>query len=307
MTYRISDINREAASSRLPYWAKSNNPIVRRHLGLYWRTIPPEFSTLAKILGIWFVVILLAQSLPILFNFSTIIIVVSIIGIPVAMVIYGRILLDIVARTAQTMSQELSNKTMPLLRTTPMSLEQIFLGKVAAALWKQMDNLVIVVYMVAIFGMPLIVRHYGTMLPNDSLEEVYNLGWRLIIIGGHLVSILRIPLETMMVGVWGVMLGAFIHSKSTSIIAASVLTGFYFVLLNMLHFFFLNQHLSLVADINKVGGTRVSQPEYIELSQQLGQTAIPVFISDIILPIALPLIIIWLSMKVTKRVILADE
>ena len=28
----------------LPYWARATNPIVRRHLGLYWRTLPPEFE-----------------------------------------------------------------------------------------------------------------------------------------------------------------------------------------------------------------------------------------------------------------------
>ena len=36
----------------LPYWARATNPIVRRHLGLYWRTLPPEFEPIFYICGL---------------------------------------------------------------------------------------------------------------------------------------------------------------------------------------------------------------------------------------------------------------
>ena len=64
------------------------------------------------------------------------------------------------------MADEIRNNTMQLLMSTPMSLDQIFLGKVAAALWRKMDDLVLIVQGAAIFGPPLIIMHYAGHLPR---------------------------------------------------------------------------------------------------------------------------------------------
>ena len=35
----------------LPAWARRSNPIVRRQLGIYWKTLPLELSQWLKVLG----------------------------------------------------------------------------------------------------------------------------------------------------------------------------------------------------------------------------------------------------------------
>ena len=163
------DIDDRSPMETLPYWARATNPIVRRHLGLYWRTLPPEFEPILYITGFWVAALLAGIVLPFITDLATTVIVVSILVIPVGMLFYLRALFSIAANSAAAMSDEIRSNTMQLLMSTPMSLDQIFLGKAAAAIWRKMDDLVMIVHGAALFGPPLMIMHYASLFPlRDS-------------------------------------------------------------------------------------------------------------------------------------------
>ena len=102
---------------------------------------------------------------------------------------------------------------MQLLMSTPMSLEQIFLGKVASAIWRKMDDLILIVQGAAIFGPPLMIMHYAGLFP---LRESGPLTYILIIIM-TITALLRLVLEPLMFGMVGVGIGAFVPFRAIAI------------------------------------------------------------------------------------------
>ena len=94
----------------LPYWARATNPIVRRHLGLYWRTLPPELEPIAYVTGFWIIAMLLGIILPFISDLATTVIVVSVLVIPVGMIFYLRALISIAGNSAAAMADEIRNK-----------------------------------------------------------------------------------------------------------------------------------------------------------------------------------------------------
>ena len=214
----------------LPYWARATNPIVRRHLGLYWRTLPPEFEPVLYTTGFWVVALLLGIIFPFITDLATTVIVVSVLVVPVGMIFYLRCLFSIAANSSVAMADEIRNNTMQLLMSTPMSLDQIFLGKVAASIWRRMDDLILVVYGASIFGPPLVIMHYAGLFPlRESGVITY-----VLIIALSLVSILRLILEPVMLGMVGVGIGAFIPFRSIAVTSSVAFVAFYFLLLFML-------------------------------------------------------------------------
>ena len=216
--------------SSLPYWARATNPIVRRHLGLYWRTLPPEFEPIFYIIGFWLAVLVIGIFVPFVMDLATTVIVVSVLVIPVGCIFYVRALLSIAGNSAAVMADELRNNTMLLLMSTPMSLDQIFLGKVASALWRKMDDLILIVQAAAVFGPPLIIMHYAGLFP---LRESGGLPYALILFM-TLTSLLRLVLEPLMFGMAGVFIGAFLPIRSLAISASVAWVAFYLLLVNML-------------------------------------------------------------------------
>ena len=229
---RFDDIEVDDRSpmDTLPYWARATNPIVRRHLGLYWRTLPPEFEPILYITGGWIGALLIGIILPFVTDLATMLIVVSVMVIPLTMIFYVYALFSIAANSAATMSDEIRNKTMHLLMATPMSLDQILLGKVAAAIWRKMDDLILIVQGAAFFGPPLIIMHYAGLFP---LFESGIVGYPLII-GMILVALARLILEPVMFGMIGVGIGAFVPYRSTAMSVSVALVAFYFLLMYML-------------------------------------------------------------------------
>lgn len=230
---RLDDIEVDDRSpmDTLPYWARATNPIVRLHLGLYWRTLPPEIEPILYIIGGWVGALLMGVILPFITDLATMLIVVSVMVIPLTMVFYVRALFSIAANSAATMSDEMRNKTMHLLMSTPMSLDQILLGKVAAAIWRKMDDLILIVQGAALFGPPLIIMHYAGLFP---LFESGIVSYPLII-GMLFVALGRLILEPVMFGMIGVGIGAFVPYRSTAMTVSVALVAFYFLLMYMVH------------------------------------------------------------------------
>ncbi len=223
-------VDERSPMDSLPYWARATNPIVRLHLGLYWRTLPPEFEPLFYICGFWVVAMLVGIFFPFVADLATTVIVVSVLVVPVGMIFYARALFSIAANSAAVMADEIRNNTMPLLMSTPMSLEQIFLGKAASAIWRKMDDLVLIVQGAAIFGPPLIIMHYAGLFP---LRESGPLTYVLIVIM-TITSLFRLVLEPLMFGMVGVGIGYFVPFRSLAVTTSVAWVAFYFLLMIML-------------------------------------------------------------------------
>ena len=275
----LIDVDDRSPMDTLPYWARATNPIVRRHLGLYWRTLPPEFEPILYTSGFWVLALLAGIVFPFVTDLATTVIVVSVLVIPVGIIFYLRALFSIAANSAAAMADEIRNNTMQLLMSTPMSLEQIFLGKVASAIWRKMDDLILIVQGAAIFGPPLIIMHYAGLFP---LRESGPVTYILIIIMS-ITALLRLVLEPLMFGMVGVGIGAFVPFRAVAITSSVAWVAFYFVLINML------QHLNLQFLSAALDGAR----EASELAAQAANLRLAVALVmmvavELLLPVALP-------------------
>ena len=277
---------------RMPYWARATNPIVRRHLGLYWRTLPPEFEPILYVCGFWLLALLLGVFFPFVTDLATTLIVVSVLVIPVGIIFYLRALVSIAANSAAVMADEIRNNTMQLLMSTPMSLEQIFLGKVASAIWRKMDDLVLIVQGAAVFGPPLIIMHYAGLLPlRESGPAVY-----LLIMAMTVTAMLRMILEPLMFGMVGVGIGAFLPFRSLAITSSVAWVAFYFVLINMLQQLNL-EHLTRALDGAREASELGMAAAHTRAALALGLTVLV----ELALPVALPALLIRLVSGLMTR------
>ena len=232
--------------------------------------------------GFWLGALLLGIALPFVTDLATTAIVVSVLVIPVGMIFYVRALFSIAAHSASAMADEIRNNTMQLLMSTPMSLEQIFLGKVASAIWRKMDDLILIVQGAALFGPPLIIMHYAGFFPlRESGALTY-----LLIIGMTIISVIRLVLEPLMFGMAGVLIGAFIPFRSIAMSCSVAFVAFYFLLLIML------QQLNL----RSLGGALDGARE-LDIALAVGMT---VFV-ELLLPLLIPLGLIRLVIGLLTR------
>ncbi len=268
---------------RLPYWARATNPIVRRHLGLYWRTLPPEIEPLLYITGTWIALLLLGIVAPFVTDLATTVIVVSVLVIPLAIIFYVRSLFSIAANSAAAMSDEIRNNTMHLLMSTPMTVDQIFLGKAAAAIWRKMDDLILIIQAAALFGPPLIIMHYaGIFTLRDGGPITY-----ILVIVFTVVSLLRIIIEPVMFGIIGVTIGAFVPFRSTAMTSAVAMVGFYFLLMVML------QQLNLEYAVASMEAVQQATEATIDAANfRLVLAVLQTIFVDLVLPLLLPYAII---------------
>lgn len=286
------EVDDRSPMETLPYWARATNPIVRRHLGLYWRTLPPQLEPILYFVGTWIVLLLIGILLPFITDLATTMIVVSVLVIPIACFFYLHAIFSIAANASVAMSDEMRNKTMHLLMSTPMSLDQILLGKVAAAIWRRMDDLVLIVQGAAIFGPPLIIMHYAGIFPlRDSGIVSY-----VFIIGMIIVSLVRLVLEPLMIGMIGIGIGTFVPYRSTAMTASVAVAAFYFLLMFMLH----------QLGVDTIGSALEAVEQATELTidaanLRLGGAVLTIILIDYVLPILIPITLIRLIIRVTGR------
>lgn len=267
----------------LPYWARSTNPIVRRHLGLYWRTIPPEIKPFVWIISGWALVIGVSILFPPLFGFTMIAFLASLIIMPFTMLLYGHILLTVALDANRAMQQEFANNTFNLLRSTPMTLSQIFLGKVAAAIWRRMDDLVMVAQLALVFSPPILFAVYNQLFPVSERPIAASL----LTLLGMVILLGRAILEPLMVGVLSVFIGMVVPGRGRSVTAAVVIASFYFLLLNLF------SYLPMVRGYETPEG-------------MVAPNANLIITIDFILPIVIPAILIYSLIKLAETMITRD-
>jgi len=288
----LIEIDDRSPMDTLPYWARATNPIVRRHLGLYWRTLPPEFEPVFYVCAFWVVALLAGIAFPFIIDLATTVIVVSVLVIPVGIIFYIRALFSIAANSAAAMADEIRHNTMQLLMSTPMSLEQIFLGKAASAIWRKMDDLSLIVQGAAIFGPPLIIMHYAGLFPlRESGPVTY-----ILIIVMSITALLRLILEPLMFGMVGVGIGAFVPFRAIAMTSSVAWVAFYFVLINMVQQLNL-QYLSAALDGAREASELVTQAANLRLALAMGMT----IAIELALPLLLPYALIRLVSGLLAR------
>ncbi|MCY3915180.1 MAG: hypothetical protein OXG49_04120 [Chloroflexi bacterium] len=288
----LIEVDDRSPMDALPYWARATNPIVRRHLGLYWRTLPPEFEPIFYVCGFWTLALLAGIIFPFVTDLATTVIVVSVLVIPVGIIFYLRALCSIAANSAAAMADEIRNNTMQLLMSTPMSLEQIFLGKVASAIWRKMDDLILIVQGAAIFGPPLIIMHYAGLFP---LRESGAVTYILIIIMSF-TALIRLVLEPLMFGMVGVGIGAFVPFRAIAMTSSVAWVLFYFLLINMLQQLNL-QYLTAALDGARDASELAVQAANTRLALAMGMT----IAIELALPLLLPYALIRLVSGLLAR------
>ncbi|MBZ0282317.1 MAG: hypothetical protein K8L97_16365 [Anaerolineae bacterium] len=241
---RFVKLGQHEIDSHLPRWARRSNPIIRRHLGMYWKTILPETTFLKRAFVVQAALVLLSLPIPGLVELALPAITASVLLFPFAMYLYGHVLVLVGMAAARTIADELQNGTFQLLRVTPFNLESIIASKVAAAIWRQVEDLGLLLTAAVLMSMPLLISQYASIWPLDEQPLLA----RGAIIAGLAVSMLRLAVEPFMIGAIGVMMGAALHNRASAVISTLIASGFYFLLLNLLRFVPLDTPLRLVVE-----------------------------------------------------------
>ncbi|MBI5671060.1 MAG: hypothetical protein HZC41_23950 [Chloroflexi bacterium] len=252
---------------RLPAWARRTNPIIRRQLGMYWKTILPEVSVLVKLVIVQVGLVALSLLWPFLFDLALPTITAALLLFPIALYLYGHILFAIGTAAALSIVDELRKSTFDLVRATPISLQSILASKMAASIWRQLENLGLLMIAVAVLSMPLLISLYATLYPLDD----YPLLARVAMALGLIVSLLRLALEPFMIAAIGQAAGAAFPVRSTAVITTAFLGVSYFVLLNLMRL--------------------------IPMTWPLH------FVVEFVLPVVLPLLLTWGAMRLTERML----
>ncbi len=267
---RFIERSGEDSDRHLPAWARRSNPIIRRELGSYWRTILPETTFLKKAFLAQAIYIFLSLPFPFLIDFALPAITAAILLFPVALVMYAQILVLLAVSASRAVSTEYENGTLTLLRATPYPMSEIIGSKVASALWRQVEDLSLLLTAAALMSLPLLISQVASRWPLTS-EPLLSRGAMIL---GLAVSILRLVLEPLMVCMVGALMGAALRGRSQAMLSTLAVMAFYFLLLN------LAQHLPLSTPLQLV--------------------------ADVVLPLALPLLITWGAFTATRRLLLRE-
>ncbi|MBI1279117.1 MAG: hypothetical protein GC179_13395 [Anaerolineaceae bacterium] len=253
----------------LPYWARRSNPIVRRELGMAWRTMLPEVGFLRQAFIIQTILVALTLPFPFLIELALPTVTAAIILLPFAAVVYARVLVIVSSAGARSMTNELQNDTLNVLRTTPFTLTEIIVSKASAAMWRQIEDLGLLMLGVALLSTPLLISYYGTLWPLDQNPVLA----RVAIVLGLGVSIIRMLLEPFMVAMIGVLMGTALRTRSAGTSGTLVVGAFYFLCINLFRL--------------------------VHMSWPMR------FVVDFVLPLALPILImglvIWLTTHLIER------
>ncbi len=160
--------NREDMDSRPPIWARRSHPLVRCQLERHWRTLLPEVRFLWRAFLIQAALILLILPLPSLVQVTLPAITASMLLFPFAIIAYAHVLIGISVTAVTAITTDLQNSTLDLVRSTPYDLGTILKTKVAASIWRHVEDLGLLMTGAALLSLPLLMSHYGTLWSFDQ-------------------------------------------------------------------------------------------------------------------------------------------
>lgn len=260
----------ELIDQEFPYWARRSNPLVRRQLGVYWKTVLPESGTLARVYLFQVGVILLSVLFPFVFRISAGVAVASVILMPIAFVAYFRVLLYVANDATLAVVTELRENTLALLQITPLTLREILMSKAAAAVWRRAEELSMVISTAFMLTLPLLLLQYTGMI---SLQQ-YPVESRFVVFAALTVALARLFLEPLMVAAIGVVVAIIMPFRISGVLWTMTITGGYFALINL--------------------------PRLLNMPVNLR------LLLEIALPLIVPLIIIWSAFRFATYLLLRD-
>lgn len=229
----------------LPVWARRSNPIVRRQLGIYWKTLPLELGQWLRILGGEMLVVLLAAAFPVVYTFIMPVVTVSVLLIPLVFGLYGQTLFNVALHAANAAYSELHNNTLSLLLVTPLPREHILFSKLAASIWRQADNLSLVVIGHVLLSLPVLILQYATLYsPEDNALVTSG-----AIILALVANLARLFLEPVLVGAIGILAGITTSPRILANIVAVTVSSAYFLFINLLRILDMPFGVRLIVDV----------------------------------------------------------
>jgi hypothetical protein len=195
---------------------------------------------------------------------------VTLVLLPVGAIMYGQILYQIGAASATSVVKERRNDTLDLLLIIPHSALHTLFSKVAASIWRQTENLSLILMGTALASLPLMVIQYDIFLSLNQHPILMRFG----LVIGLGMAILRVLIEPIMMGALGALVGAAIPARIPAIVTTTVLAGAYFLMIN----------LARLAPMDEMGRLAV----------------------EIALPIILPIIIIFLCFRAATTLLVRD-
>lgn len=213
----------------MPRWARRKHPIVKRELGLYWRIMPPQLETPIRAFWIQSAIILATIPVPFLMTLLLPMVLVSFAMLPIALYMVAQLMYDLAGDTSRSMVSEIENHTLGVLMTTPMSVREILLSKLAGSLWKQSEPFSLILSVASLTQVPALFIIYANAFPPQDFPWVGQIATVLMLA----LSLLRLPIEVFMVGALGQYIGLTTTGRGAAQAASIGLTGFYFLLVNL--------------------------------------------------------------------------
>jgi hypothetical protein len=146
---------------------------------------------------------------------------------------------------AIVVSDERRNGSLDLLRACPRPLHQALYSKVAAAVWRQLENLTLIITTLALFSLPLLIIQYDMTI---SMSE-HPILMRLAVLLALASSLIRILLEAALVGAIGALVGAASTLRAPAVIGTVLLTTAYFVFINLIRLLHMGIEARLFVEI----------------------------------------------------------
>ena len=242
---RLTAPEARAIDRGLPEWARRSNPIVRRHLGEHWKMMALDITMVARLFLINGLFVLLSLPLPFLLTVIMPTVTVSFVLLPTGFVLYAQSLLMIGIVSAIVVSDERRNRSLDLLRVCPRPLHQVLYSKIAAAVWRQLENLTLIITTLALFSLPLLIIQYDMTVSTSDNPILMRLAVMLALAS----SLIRILLEAALVGAIGAVVGASTSMRAPAVIATVLLTAAYFVFINLIRLVHMGMEARLFVDI----------------------------------------------------------
>jgi hypothetical protein len=236
---RVEEIDRS-----LPEWARRSNPIVRRHLGAFWKMITPDVGTLVRLFLAQVGLLIASIPIPGLITILMPTVTVSFVLLPAAGVMYAYLLFGIATGAAISLVDERKNNTLPLLLTIPRSMREILYGKVAASMWRQLENLGLIAVAVALFSMPVFIIQYDILFSLKDNPVLMRFAAALALAA----ALIRLVVEPFMVGAIGAAIGAAIPQRVPAVVATTLLSAAYFAAINLARLLPLDPPVLLVVE-----------------------------------------------------------
>lgn len=204
-----------------------------------------DLFLLGKIFVVNIAYVMLTLPFPFLFTIIMPTVMVSMVLLPIGFVMYAYSLLMVGVIASILVSDERRNDSLDLLRVSPRPMLEVLYSKIAAAIWRQLENFSLVLMAVALFSLPILMIRY------DMIEVLRDqpLLLRLVLIVALASTIVRVFLEVAMIGAIGAVVGATTTVRASAVMTTAILGVAYFAFINLARLLPLSVEAQLLVEI----------------------------------------------------------